>query len=287
MISSKTAQELIHLLSEIELKELISSIAETFGNDVGSEIDKNQNLQRKINHFIYQYVHSKHPDKTDKVLFDVNESVVDLEQTQYVSSEPVPLLKDFVYSNDHTGLASETLNSVIQDDLPTDLAVDNEKQKNNSNNLNDSKNSNIELNQYYNLILDGRSKLNILLEKHLSGVDDVAREIIIKCFLIISVFVALISLIMVLMNTSNINQIQEMYNFGHKSFLFQYAEVCGINVELAKGNPCVVSELNNRISELSNSRFWNSFGLVFFSVLACFFFYHISTYRDSKDKKYN
>lgn len=280
MISSKTAQDLIHLLSEVEVKELRTSITETFGDDVGSEIDKNQNLQQKINHFIYQYVHSKHPDKTDKILFDVNESMSDFEQSQNVSSEQVPLLKDFVSSNNQTVLAGENTKNVIQLDLSTDLTVNNEMQKTNLENHDN------DVNHDYNLILDGRSKLNILLEKYLSGVDDVAREIIIKCFLIISIFIALISLVMVLMNTSNINQIQEMYDIGHKTFLFQYAEVCEINVDVAKGNQCVISEINKRISELSNSRFWNSFGLVFFSAMACFFFYHISTYRDSKDKRY-
>ncbi|MDI9757473.1 hypothetical protein QM276_17910, partial [Acinetobacter baumannii] len=75
-----------------------------------------------------------------------------------------------------------------------------------------------------------------------------------------------------------------MYDIGHKTFLFQYAEVCNVNVEVAKANPCVISEINKRISELSNSRFWNTFGVVLFSLLSCFFFYHISTYRDSKDK---
>ncbi|MFH3574981.1 hypothetical protein WAI05_21805, partial [Acinetobacter baumannii] len=71
---------------------------------------------------------------------------------------------------------------------------------------------NNEVKHDYNIILDGRTKLNILLERYLSGVDDVAREIIVKCFLVISIFVALISLVMVLLNTTNINQIQEMYD---------------------------------------------------------------------------
>lgn len=280
MISSKTAQELFHLLSENEVNELRSSIIETFGDDVDSEVDKNQNLQQKINHFIYQYVHSKHAGKTDKILFDVNESMYEAEQVQCENSEPVPLLKDFVSSNRHTRLANETLKNDNQVDNPAELSLNSEKQ------ISSFQDENNVANHDYNLILDGRTKLNILLEKHLSGVDDVSREIIIKCFLIISVFVALISLVMILMNTSNINQIQEMYDIGHKTFLFQYAEVCKVNVEVAKGNQCVISELNKRISELSNSRFWNTFGLVFFSALACFFFYHITSYRDSKDKRY-
>ena len=278
MISSKTIYELYQLLNQSEVQELKSSITETFGADVESEVDKSPVLQQKINYFIYQYIHLKHPERTDKILFDANESAHEVVKTEHLKSEPVPLLKDFVSNSSNKSLAPEEQKDVIAVTLPaelSDIPVEPTNQNHTGNN---------EVKHDYNIILDGRTKLNILLERYLSGVDDVAREIIVKCFLVISIFVALISLVMVLLNTTNINQIQEMYDIDHKTFLFQYAEVCNVNVEVAKANPCVISEINKRISELSNSRFWNTFGVVLFSLLSCFFFYHISTYRDSKDK---
>lgn len=228
MISSKTIYELYQLLNQSEVQELKSSITETFGADVESEVDKSPVLQQKINYFIYQYIHLKHPERTDKILFDANESAHEVVKTEHLKSEPVPLLKDFVSNSSNKSLAPEEQKDVVAVTLPaelSDIPVEPTNQNNTGNN---------EVKHDYNIILDGRTKLNILLERYLSGVDDVAREIIVKCFLVISIFVALISLVMVLLNTTNINQIQEMYDIGHKTFLFQYAEVCNVNVEVAK-----------------------------------------------------
>ena len=59
MISSKTVYELYQLLNQSEVQELKSSITETFGADVESEVDKSPVLQQKINYFIYQYIHTR------------------------------------------------------------------------------------------------------------------------------------------------------------------------------------------------------------------------------------
>ena len=85
-----------------------------------------------------------------------------------------------------------------------------------------------------------------------------------------------------LLNTTNINQVQNFYNIGYPNFLFQYAQLCDVDVALAKNNKCVIDHINEKIQELTKSRFWNTFGLVLFTSLSAFFCYHLSTYRQGK-----
>lgn len=292
MISELTIKKLYSLLDEEEKDILKLSIIETYGEDVGKKVDKNPAIQDSINQLIYHYVKSKHSDQVDKLLFDVNESVDDQHQAEKMvdsAQEEAPTIKSFaVNSNCKSEISAEQLN--ISTEVPVVAEAKAAPNTNTNTNTNSdeessSKNNNSIFN--FNLILDGRSKSSIYIDKLLGGLDEESREIVVKCLLYISIFIAIISLILIILNTSNINQIQSLYEEGQRNFLFQYTDVCNIDVNLAKNNPCVISEINKRISELSISRFWNTIGLGIFSILSLFFFYQISTYRQTKDKAYN
>lgn len=276
MISEITIKSIHALLSDEEKDMLKLSIIEIYGEDVGQKVDKNPGIQDSINQLIYEFVKSKYSDQVERIIFDANESV-DKPLKNEVEDEDlkeVTRIKDYAVSADTRSEA--TIENTIDSgsaaaEQPIESGIAREAKKDFN----------------YNLILDGRTKSSIFIEKLLGGLDEESREIIIKCLLYISIFVSLISMVLIILNTSNINQIQTLYEEGQRNFLFQYTDICNVDVRQAKGNPCVISEINKRISDLSNSRFWNTMGLGIFSVLSLFFFYQISTYRQSRDEQYN
>lgn len=286
MISESTIKSLHGLLNDDEKEILKISIIETYGADVGQKVDKNPAIQDSINQIIYEFTKSKYPDKVERIVFDANESIETQLKIKHISDDlDVTTLKDFTVGGD---VSSEVTAASLE-------APDGSEFNDSLNNINNQTPNQVQTpddanerdnNYNYNWLLDGRGKSSFYIDKLLNGLDEESREIVIKCLLYVSIFIVLISLILIILNTSNINQIQSLYDEGHRTFLFQYTEICNVNVRFAKENECVISEINKKISELSNSRFWNTLGLGIFSIISLFLFYQITTYRQSRDKKY-
>lgn len=287
MISEATVKTLHSLLSDEEKAILKIDILDTYGSDIGQKIDKNPAIQQSINKYIYDFVKHKYSEQVDKILFDANETVDNVsalnesKNASKAENNDLTTIKDFVGINIKNN--DVLINSMVKPVEPMEPVED----KADQNEKEDQKKTSEKKKRFnFNLILDGRTKASIFIEKSLSGLDEESREIIIKCLLYISIFITIVSFLLILLNTSNINQIQSLYDGGQMNFLYQYAQICEIDVNTAKNNSCVISEINKRITELSNSRFWNTIGVSLFSVLSLFFFYQMTTYRQSKDKGY-
>jgi len=259
MISENSVKTLIELLSAEDKHTLKVSIEETYGSDISTKIDRNPSIQASLNQFIYSYVKGKHPELAEKVLFDANELPEDIKIEKQIASD-TPKIKSYV------SISSTNPEIALNNLADQKLVVEEQDQSYN-----------------YNVILDGRTKSTMMFESLFSGLDEKSREIIIRGLLYLSVFITLICTALTIMNTLHINQIQALYGQEQVNFLYQYAHVCQIDVKFAKSNACVIGEINKKITELSNGRFWYGAGIFIFGLISAFFFYYMSTYRQYRD----
>lgn len=255
MLDEKVVSSLIKLLSEKEVSNLQNDLKGTFGEDYSAKIDGDFKLKAQIEIMIINMVKKEHPEQY-QVIMKENGIVYDQPQTK------AQLIKIFSGSQleEHSADANQLEADKIQ------VVVRDEPKAN------------------YNLLLDGRFKIIKNFDYLMDSFDEENKDILIKIFLYLSLFIFAVSIVLAYGNASNISDIKALYSDENLNFLYSYAEICKVDVALAKGNECVLSEVNKKITTLSNSKFLNVFCIIFFFILIIFLFIYKYTYRESKVK---
>ena len=261
MLDEKVVGSLIKLLSENELSELQNDLKDAFGADYTARIDSDSILKSQIEIMILNIVKKAHPEQYNEILSEhkvvKSERDTKAELIRYFSgSKP----QEAAVEHDKTEF------NEIPAEVDEDTHTANERETN------------------YNLLLDGRFKIIKSFDYFMDSFDEENKDILIKIFLYISVFIFVISIILTYGNASNISDIKALYSDGNLNFLYSYAEICKVNIDFAKDNDCVLSEVNKKISTLSNAKFLNIFFAVITFILILFLLIYKYTYRENKVK---
>ena len=255
MLDEKVVGSLIKLLSEEEVSNLQNDLKGTFGEDYSAKIDGDLKLKAQIEIMIINMVKKEHPEQY-QVIMKEHGVVYDQPQTK------AQLIK--IFSGSQPEEQSADAHQIEADKIQ--VVVEDEPKAN------------------YNMLLDGRFKIIKNFDYFMDSFDEENKDILIKIFLYLSLFIFVVSIVLAYGNASNINDIKALYSDGNLNFLYSYAEICKVDVAFAKGNECVLSEVNKKITTLSNSKFLNVFCIIFFFILILFLFIYKYTYRESKVK---